>query len=193
MDVRSVRACHSFILKDNVLTFSNTDARTQVRGYKNLDESLDAFFEGNKFDGLRWYENTPQEEKLETRRVPYIKKLPPHLILHLKRFEQDWSRGMLQLKKISDRLEFPFDLDLKKYSKPVCGAEGMDEEEKEEDAEKKDDSYYKYRLAGIVVHRGVFYKWSLLLVRGCVDLFFSFIYSEYLLVSLTRPITLSPH
>ena len=94
LDVRSVRACHSFILKDNVLTFSNTDARTQVRGYKNLDESLDAFFEGNKFDGLRWYENTPQEEKLETRRVPYIKKLPPHLILHLKRFEQDWSRGL---------------------------------------------------------------------------------------------------
>ena len=26
-----------------------------VRGHKNLHESLDAFFEGNKFDGLRWY------------------------------------------------------------------------------------------------------------------------------------------
>ena len=67
-------------------------------------------------------------------------------------------------------MEFPFDLDLKKYSKPVCGAEGMeDEEEKEEDAEKKDDSYYKYRLAGIVVHRGVFtsgHYYSYIRTRG---------------------------
>jgi len=136
----------------------------EVRGMKNLHESLDAFFEGNKFDGLRWYEKTPEEEKLETRRVPYIKKLPPHLILHLKRFEQDWSAGFLQLKKISDRMEFPFDLDLKKYSKPVGGdVKGSKKEEE------KEDSYYKYRLAGILVHRGVFssgHYYSYIRTRG---------------------------
>eukprot|EP00940_MAST-03C_sp_MAST-3C-sp2_P001420 g1420.t1 len=171
-----------------------------VRNYRTLRESLDAFFEGETVEGLRWFEKTPQEEKLETRRVPYIKKLPPHLIVHLKRFEQDWSRGYLQLNKISDRLEFPFDLDLQKYfeipkgtstKNSKGGGDGNDngatsnaesayseeEEEEEEEEKRKTDkgpqksvgSQYKYKLSGIVVHRGIFssgHYYSYIRTRG---------------------------
>jgi len=65
-----------------------------------------------------------------------IKEYPDVLIIHLKRFSQNFLRG--GLKKISGHVSFPVQLDLSEYAKPL------------------DTGFEKhlYNLTGVVVHGG---------------------------------------
>ncbi|KAK3812867.1 MAG: hypothetical protein J3Q66DRAFT_346806 [Benniella sp.] len=82
-----------------------------------------------------------------------ISRLPPTLVLHLKRFEQSGRVG--QMRKIEDHVEIPAELDMSPYLVP---------ESEIEDENEKDDYRYdcqqgcglppKYRLYGAVVHMG---------------------------------------
>jgi hypothetical protein len=110
-------------------------------------------------------------------RVPTVKRssltaLPPHLIVHLKRFAFDLET--MQQNKLNDRLEFPAELDMWSYSldgRPrMEGETDADREarrewrrkqglEREEEAagaraRARGRDHYRYRLAGVVVHMG---------------------------------------
>ncbi|KAF9361453.1 Ubiquitin carboxyl-terminal hydrolase 16 [Mortierella sp. AD094] len=84
-----------------------------------------------------------------------ISKLPPTLVLHLKRFEQSGRFG--QTRKIEDRVEIPVELDMSPYFVPKSEIE--DEDDDSDLASPKqhhqDDSVSKkYRLYGAVIHMG---------------------------------------
>ncbi|KAF9896390.1 hypothetical protein BX616_007552, partial [Lobosporangium transversale] len=86
-----------------------------------------------------------------------ISKLPPTLILHLKRFEQSGRFG--QMRKIDDHVEIPVTLDMSPYFMPASEIEHEDEEDNQNPS--KSNQYYyngdlskRYRLYGAVVHMG---------------------------------------
>eukprot|EP00826_Nyctotherus_ovalis_P024660 TRINITY_DN19035_c0_g1_i1.p1 TRINITY_DN19035_c0_g1~~TRINITY_DN19035_c0_g1_i1.p1 ORF type:complete len:132 (-),score=47.53 TRINITY_DN19035_c0_g1_i1:47-442(-) len=70
-----------------------------------------------------------------------LKKLPQTLILILKRFEFNYMT--MQKQKVNDYCEFPFDLNMYKWT--YDGKKNMNEEKKEE---------YDYNLVGVLVHFG---------------------------------------
>lgn len=80
-------------------------------------------------------------------------KLPQTLILHLRRLEFDletWERF-----KVNDRYEFPEELDMKPFT-----LAGLNEKEGQppnagvDDMNVDEEQSYRYRLAGVLVHRG---------------------------------------
>jgi hypothetical protein len=83
-----------------------------------------------------------------------ISRLPPTLVLHLKRFEQSGRFG--QMRKIEDHVEIPAELDMSPYLVP----ESETEDENEKDDCRHDDCQQdcglppKYKLYGAVVHMG---------------------------------------
>lgn len=165
-----------------------------VKDVKSLYAALEKFVEGEMVD-YKWEApvkkleegdrevsgNSTTSEKDKDTRVSLptlkritIKELPRHLIIHLKRFEFDFST--MQQMKINDRFEFPMDLDMFPYTvegraaaEASATAGGGDSGEVENDGNERDSgetttqppppptrpaSYYQYRLAGVVVHMG---------------------------------------
>jgi hypothetical protein len=107
-------------------------------------------------------EGKVKKETLPTEKRVSFKALPRHLIIHLKRFDFDFE-NMQQL-KINDRLEFPMELDMRPYTaegrsdahvRPNGDTEGMQNGGEGVGApEERPPEYYRYRLAGVVVHMG---------------------------------------
>ena len=95
-----------------------------------------------------------------------IKSLRNTVIINLKRF--DFNYNTYQREKLNDYCSFPINLNLKPWSKEGIGYPGeelgdeklykMDKLENVENEntniEAKDDSYYMYALAGVLVHSG---------------------------------------
>jgi hypothetical protein len=103
-----------------------------------------------------------------------VKTPPKHLIIHLKRFEFDFES--MQQTKVNDRFEFPMELDLYPYTRDgraARDAEGDNRSDADgpaasatttagdsgasdgaEDAGDMVREYFKYELAGMVVHMG---------------------------------------
>ena len=88
--------------------------------------------------------------KVDTVKRLCVKKLPPILVIQLKRFDYDYER--MCLIKFNDFFEFPRELDMEPYT--VGGLAKIEGEAVDCDPSDLDDSQVrKYRLRGIVVHR----------------------------------------
>jgi ubiquitin C-terminal hydrolase len=86
-----------------------------VRGMKNLQTSIAKLFAGETVD-FKWdkHDNESEKEELSTRKRITIKKLPPCLPLHLKRFDLDYTT--FQTVKLNDRFEFPEEINMFPYT-----------------------------------------------------------------------------
>jgi ubiquitin carboxyl-terminal hydrolase 9/24 len=84
-----------------------------------------------------------------------IKTLPNTLIIVLRRFEFNYDT--MRRKKINDYIEFPFEIDMEPYTQEGIEAKERQEADsfEEQPAVKKyPESYYNYKLKGVVIHMG---------------------------------------
>jgi len=119
-----------------------------VRGKRNLLESLASYVQGELMEGENAYYCEDIGRKVDAVKRACVKTLPNALVIHLKRFEFDFDTMMRW--KIKDRFEFPTTLNMYQYT-----VEGLAEAEGQEiPGGKRPPEYYKYELVGIVVHSG---------------------------------------
>ena len=134
----------------------------QVQNKKSIEESLNAFVEGEMLEGDNAYYCDKCEKKVNTLKRICIKRLPRMLILVLKRFKFDLET--MQKIKVNDYCEFPHYLNMEPYTQEGLArrdkekerqAAGEDPMEVEEPPKLKyPKEYYEYKLRGIVVHSG---------------------------------------
>ncbi len=117
-----------------------------VKGKKDISESLNAYIQGDLLDGSNQYLCTKCDAKRDSVKRCCIKTLPNVLICHLKRFEFDLE--MLRKVKVNDRFQFPPKLDMRNYTK-----EGIDGSSHDE-LSWRTTKYYQYSLRGVLVHTG---------------------------------------
>lgn len=88
------------------------DLSLVVKGKRNLQESLEEFVEDDVLDGKNQYEveGHGKEDAIKGCR---FQELPPVLHIHLQRFVYDPLYG--DMRKVSERWEFPFELDMEPY------------------------------------------------------------------------------
>eukprot|EP00884_Botryococcus_braunii_P021288 jgi/Botrbrau1/7843/Bobra.9_2s0021.2 len=136
----------------------------EVRGKKNLEESLDFYVSGELMEGDNQYYCEEVGRKVDAVKRNCIKVLPHMLVIHLKRFEFDYET--MNRWKIKDRFEFPESVNMYKYT-----VDGLAEREAAEaaardnsanaaepptppSASSSSDRAFWYNLKGIVVHSG---------------------------------------
>ena len=115
------------------------DIQLDVKGCKNVYESLKKYTESEMLEGDNQYDAGPEFGKQDARKGVIFMKLPPVLTIHLKRFELDNERACY--KKVHDHFEFPSWLDLDPYL-------AQDSEQKGQDNE--------YIVHSVLVHSGDF-------------------------------------
>jgi ubiquitin C-terminal hydrolase len=76
-----------------------------------------------------------------------LKELPNTLIVHLQRIV--FNLDTLQNEKMSNRVEFPFNLSLLAYTR-----EGLEAAESGNERKIENSLTYEYKLKGVVVHKG---------------------------------------
>eukprot|EP01119_Soliformovum_irregulare_P004626 TRINITY_DN1568_c0_g1_i1.p1 TRINITY_DN1568_c0_g1~~TRINITY_DN1568_c0_g1_i1.p1 ORF type:complete len:2028 (+),score=618.17 TRINITY_DN1568_c0_g1_i1:116-6085(+) len=142
-----------------------------IKNKSNILEALDLYVKGEMLEGTNAYHCEKCNTKRDTLTRSCIKTLPNTLIIHLKRFDFDYD-AMRKL-KLNDFCSFPLELDMEPYTtvglsrKDAANAENQDEISEEIDQQELDrrkdieeaiktrnPNYYKYNLAGILVHRG---------------------------------------
>ena len=134
-----------------------------IQGKSNVQESLDLFIEGDMLEGDNQYFCQECNKKVDALKRCCIEALPNTLMVHLRRFEFDFE--ILRRMKVNSAFEFPLELNLKNWTKEgITLREAMDKaREADEDPEAvaasladtfREDEYYEYELAGIIVHMG---------------------------------------
>lgn len=88
-----------------------TNVNVEIKGKKNLVESLHSYIQGQQMNGVNC---DACGKKVTFLKRSVFGKLPPHLIIALKRFALDFTT--FEAVKINDRLEFPMELDMKPYT-----------------------------------------------------------------------------
>jgi ubiquitin carboxyl-terminal hydrolase 9/24 len=146
-----------------------------IRGKDSIQESLASFVEGEMMDGENQVECEGCGTKKPTIRRVCLSQLPNVLILHLKRFDLDYST--FETVKLNNRCAFPMRLNVKPYTREgveeaaraaeeaagqVGGASpAMDTSGEAGEAANgpqpmvMDDGDYDYELKGVVIHAGV--------------------------------------
>lgn len=142
-----------------------------IKGKESIEESLAAWSEGELMDGENQVECEACNTKKPTVRRSCLGQLPNLLILHLKRFDLDYTT--FETVKLNNRCAFPTLLNVKPYTREgleEAAALTYDEEEggkgggkaggnkeKEDMAVPMvlDDGDYEYELKGVVIHAGV--------------------------------------
>ncbi|OWZ18878.1 Ubiquitin-specific protease [Phytophthora megakarya] len=94
----------------------------QIRGKESIEESLSAFVEGELMDGDNKVECELCATKKAAVRRTCFGSLPNLLILHLKRFDLDYTT--FETVKLNNRCSFPMRLSMKPYTKA-----GIEEQE----------------------------------------------------------------
>jgi len=100
------------------------------------------------------YKWDDSDSSVDTTKRLSIKQLPRHLLIHLKRFDFDYTT--MTQRKLNDRFEFPRELDMQPFTlegRPDPARSGSKTDESSP-AVSHDSNYYKYELAGIVIHSG---------------------------------------
>ena len=120
----------------------------EVKGKKSILESLELFVRGDILEGDNKYFCDSCKLKVNAVKRSCVNSLPDNLIIHNKRFEFDLE--LLKRVKVNDYCEFPFTLDMKPYTKEGLAAK----EDPTQQVQFKPDSYYQYRLSGVLVHSG---------------------------------------
>ena len=143
-----------------------------IKGKESIEESLAAWSEGELMDGENQVECESCNTKKPTIRRSCLGQLPNLLILHLKRFDLDYTT--FETVKLNNRCAFPTVLNVKPYTREGLeeaaalappdeeGGEGSQQtKKKEEEGECAavpmvlDDGDYEYELKGVVIHAGV--------------------------------------
>ncbi|KAF3924876.1 hypothetical protein ABW21_db0205556 [Orbilia brochopaga] len=112
-----------------------------IKGKKNLQESLKAYVEGETLDGDNKYSCTNCNRHVDAVKRTCLKQIPNQVIFHLKRFEFDLRT--MNRSKINDAFKFPTRIDLHPYSMDAAN-------QTPEDTPKTDD----FELVGVLVHSG---------------------------------------
>ena len=120
----------------------------QIRGKDNIQDSLATFVEGELMDGDNKVECELCNTKKAAIRRTCFGTLPNLLMLHLKRFDLDYTT--FETVKLNNRCSFPLELNMKPYTK--AGLASDDEDAMVDD---DDDDEYMYELKGVLVHSGV--------------------------------------
>lgn len=118
-----------------------------IRGKQSIDESLSALVTGELMDGDNKVECDNCGVKKAAIRRTCFGTLPNLLVLHLKRFDLDYTT--FETVKLNNRCSFPLVLNMKPYTK-----EGIESEHKGARLSLDDDDYL-YELKGVLVHSGV--------------------------------------
>mmetsp|Transcript_26181 Transcript_26181/g.46675 ORF Transcript_26181/g.46675 Transcript_26181/m.46675 type:complete len:2194 (-) Transcript_26181:2-6583(-) len=120
----------------------------EVKHKKSILDSLNSFVEGDTLEGENAYQCDRCEAKVSALKRTSIRHLPNVLVLALRRFEFNFDT--MQRVKLNDHCEFPMELDMEPYT-----LEGLDKLNEQEDAgTKPPESYYKYKLKGVLIHMG---------------------------------------
>ena len=136
---------HGTILQWSTLC-SHAHMQDQMQGAGTLDKALDNFFQSELMEGDNAYFCDKVGERVPAIKRTLVERLPHTLLIHLKRFEYNYMT--LTRFKISELFEFPWKLDMRKYT-PAGAAEDGDSAPAAEAPE-----YYTYDLKGVVVHAG---------------------------------------
>jgi ubiquitin carboxyl-terminal hydrolase 34 len=111
-------------------------------GKVGLEDSLTDFIKGESVEyswAITGDDGKVLNQSLPTVKKTMIKKLPPHLIFHLRRFDFDYET--CRLAKKNDRFEFPLELNMHPFTTAA------------EESESEGDQCL-YQLSGVVTHIG---------------------------------------
>ncbi|XP_055331233.1 probable ubiquitin carboxyl-terminal hydrolase FAF-Y [Paramacrobiotus metropolitanus] len=143
-----------------------TSLYVDIRISHTLQDAIELYVKGDLLEGVNAYECEKCKRKVVAKKRFCIKKLPPVLTFHLRRFDYDWERE--EPIKLNDYFEFPREIDMEPYT-----AAGLAKREGEEIPGDESDEYStekhlaespidkqqqiidtNYRLVGIVIHSG---------------------------------------
>ncbi|XP_063829213.1 probable ubiquitin carboxyl-terminal hydrolase FAF-X [Ostrinia nubilalis] len=145
-DQKICKGCPHRYCKEEPFSVVSLDIRNMSR----LQESLEAYVRGELLEGADAYHCDKCNKKVVTVKRLCLNKLPPVLVIQLKRFEYDFEKVCAI--KFNDYFEFPRELDVEPYTAwGLARAEG-DETLWEGGEEKTPETHYQ--LSGIVVHSG---------------------------------------
>jgi hypothetical protein len=139
----------------------------QVKNKKSILQSLSSFVEGEMLEGDNAYQCNECNKKVNTLKRACLKRLPNNLIMVLKRFEFDYD--IMAKVKVNDYCEFPTKLNMEPYTqqglrkaeKLKTSANSQQNAANQEDTQQQTSekeypqSYFEYKLVGIVIHLGV--------------------------------------
>lgn len=95
-----------------------------IKDKKSLQEALDLYIKPDILEGDNKYQCDKYGNRLiDAQRRTYIKKLPPTVVINLKRFE--FNLHTMERIKINEYCEFPETIDMRPWTK-----EGIEEREK---------------------------------------------------------------
>lgn len=114
-----------------------------IKGKSNLEESLQAYVEGEVMEGDNKYKCSTCDRHVDAVKRSCLKDIPNHLIFHLKRFDYDLRNFMRR--KINDYFAFPHTIDMRPYTQ-----EALNKKDKAE----TDESSDVFELVGVLVHTG---------------------------------------
>ncbi|XP_052737124.1 probable ubiquitin carboxyl-terminal hydrolase FAF-X isoform X2 [Bicyclus anynana] len=145
-DQKICKGCPHRYCKEEPFSVVSLDIRNMLR----LQESLEAYVRGELLEGADAYYCDKCSTKVVTVKRLCLNKLPPVLVIQLKRFEYDFEKVCAI--KFNDYFEFPRELDVEPYTAwGLARAEG-DTTLWEGSAERTAETHYQ--LSGIVVHSG---------------------------------------
>lgn len=145
-DQKICKGCPHRYCKEEPFSVVSLDIRNMSR----LQESLEAYVRGELLEGADAYHCDKCNKKVVTVKRLCLNKLPPVLVIQLKRFEYDFEKVCAI--KFNDYFEFPRDLDVEPYTAwGLARAEG-DASLWEGGEERAPETHYQ--LSGIVVHSG---------------------------------------
>ncbi|KAG6452569.1 hypothetical protein O3G_MSEX007736 [Manduca sexta] len=145
-DQKICKGCPHRYCKEEPFSVVSLDIRNMSR----LQESLEAYVRGELLEGADAYHCDKCNKKVVTVKRLCLNKLPPVLVIQLKRFEYDFEKVCAI--KFNDYFEFPRELDVEPYT-----AWGLARAEGDSTLwEGADDAAPEthYQLSGIVVHSG---------------------------------------
>eukprot|EP00947_MAST-08B_sp_MAST-8B-sp1_P005796 g5796.t1 len=130
------------------------DLELDVQGIPGLTASLAKFITPETMDGANQWEAEPGV-KVDATKGMRLKKLPPLLMFHLKRFVFDFN--LMRRVKVSDPFAFPIDLDMTPFVVPP--EDGTEQGSGEQHGQpppqqQQQQQQQQYELFGVLVHHG---------------------------------------
>ena len=144
----------------------------QISNHDNINDSLAEFFKTELMDGDNKIKCDVCNEAKATNRRSCLGALPNTMVLHLKRFDMDYST--FETVKLNNKMEFPLRINMLKYTREgvemqedgtagggQSGRTGSKEEgihyarDDENAGNAPNPADYEYELQGVLIHAGV--------------------------------------
>eukprot|EP00741_Cyanophora_paradoxa_P020633 tig00021281_g19915.t1 len=132
----------------------------QARSVFYIKSHRGLYIQGEMLEGDNAYQCATCAQKRDALKRCCVSSLPNCLILHLKRFE--WDLDTMKKFKVNDHVEFPALLDMEPFTREGLArreaapaqAGGGDDVPMADARPERGPGYYRYALAGILVHTG---------------------------------------